>query len=76
MYQPRRAILNSGALFITDDMAVNPQRNSCVAVPQLPLHDGRSCAVREQSTGRTVTQRMEAAARDTETIQQPIQLLP
>jgi hypothetical protein len=62
VYEPCRAVLNDVALLIADDMPINFQRDSRVRVPQLPLHDSRSCAVREQGTGRTMSQRVESAA--------------
>ena len=40
-------MLNSAALLVTDNMTVNPERDSRVRVTQLPLYHGRSCAVRE-----------------------------
>jgi len=57
-------MLNGIALVITDDMTIDSQGNSRVAVSQLPLHDGWSCAVCEQSTRCTMPQRMESAALD------------
>ena len=44
-YQSCRAILNCAALLITDDMTVNSERDSCVRVPQLPVHHSRCRAV-------------------------------
>jgi hypothetical protein len=56
MRQSRRAILNNSALFVSDKVAVDSQRDSRVRVSQLPLHNSRDCAVCEQGTGSTVTQ--------------------
>ncbi len=55
VYESCRAILYGIALLISNDMAVDSQRDSRVAVAQLSLHDGRSCTVRKQRTSSTVT---------------------
>jgi len=70
IHQPCRAMLHDCALLVTDDMAVNSQRDPRVRAPQLPLYDSRSCAGREQGTGRTVTHGMKPAAGNRERLQQ------
>ena len=55
-------MLNSNALVVTDNVTVDSQRDSRVAVSQLLLHHSRGCTVCKQGTGRPVTQRMKPSA--------------
>jgi hypothetical protein len=64
------AIFNSFTLLVPNHMPVDSQRAPWVTVPELLLHHSRSCSVREQGTGCTVTHRMESAGCDTQLHQQ------
>ena len=49
-------------MLISDDVPIDPQGNSWVAVPQLPLYDSHGCAVCEQSAGSAVTEAVKTAS--------------
>ncbi len=65
-----RSLKRPSRCFITNDVTVDSQRDSCIRVPQLPLHDSRSCTICEQGTGRTVPQGIETAAWDAQLFEQ------
>src|SRR5215469_4787874 len=62
VHEPGRAILHGVAVLISDDLPIDPQGNSWVAVPQLPLYDSHGCAVCEQSAGSAVTEAVNCRA--------------
>jgi len=63
------------AVLISADVPIDPQGNSWVAAPQLPLYDSHGCAVCEQSAGSAMTEAAKSAAWNAQPVEQPMQLL-
>lgn len=74
MKRAKIAILHDATLLITDNVAINPQRDPCITVAKLPLTDSGCCTVCQQGTSCTVTNRVESTAGNLQLIQQRIAL--